>query len=375
MDTKQKVTFAVVGVVCGAAIVAMLVFLFMLIGQMSEAKQTRDDAESTLTGYYNSERYPNEENRKVRQQDCREYTQMADAARVLLSHGLNIPQGETPSQFVTRIGESVRQLNDRQSALKQKSQTATSKKTPAEAEAVMDYAFGRYVVQGEMPADDGTTVPRLATQFAAIEHICTLLLDRGAQEICEVTRTVFEAAGQAKPEEEETRSTRRSRRNRKAEAEPAAAADDTLDPVLAQDGVTRESYTIRFRARYTTLATVLNDLVKSPLFVVVTDVSIARPVLIRDRVSEMVKKREAQRAVLARRAANARTEEEKKAAEAAAAKPLFDGASPAERLVTDPAHSTPLEITLKFDVYSVPPAPEAAADEAAPVAPAATEGN
>lgn len=375
MDTKQKVTFAVVGVVCGAAIVAMLVFLFMLIGQMSEAKQTRDDAESTLTGYYNSERYPNEENRKVRQQDCREYTQMADAARVLLSHGLNIPQGETPSQFVTRIGESVRQLNDRQSALKQKSQTATSKKTPAEAEAVMDYAFGRYVVQGEMPADDGTTVPRLATQFAAIEHICTLLLDRGAQEICEVSRTVFEAAGQAKPEEEETRSTRRSRRNRKAEAEPAAAADDTLDPVLAQDGVTRESYTIRFRARYTTLATVLNDLVKSPLFVVVTDVSIARPVLIRDRVSEMVKKREAQRAVLARRAANARTEEEKKAAEAAAAKPLFDGASPAERLVTDPAHSIPLEITLKFDVYSVPPAPEAAADEAAPVAPAATEGN
>ena len=371
METKQKITLAIVGVLCGAAIIAMLVFLFMLIGQMSEAKQARDDAESTLTGYYNSERYPNEENRKVRQQDCKEYTQMADAARVLLSHGLEIPQGETPSQFVTRIGESVRLLNERQSALK-KSALPTAKKAAGEPEAVMDYAFGRYVVQGEMPADDGTTVPRLATQFAAIEHVCNLLLDRGALEIAEVTRTVFETAAQAKPEEEEPRTTRRNRRNRKADAGPTAAVADTLDPVLAQDGVTRESYTIRFRARYTTLATVLNDLVKSPLFVVVTDVAIARPVLIRDRVAEMVKKREAQRAVIARRAANARTEEERKAAEAAAAKPLFDGASPAERLVTDPAHSTPLEITLKFDVYSVPPAPEAAAEEAAP---AATEGN
>lgn len=375
MDTKQKITFAVVGVVCGAAIIAMLVFLFMLIGQMSEAKQVRDDAETTLTGYYNSERYPNEGNRKVRQQDAQAYTQVADAARVLLSHGLEIPQGETPSQFVTRIGESVRLLNERQSALKKGALPAAKKTAAAEPEAVMDYAFGRYVVQGEMPADDGTTVPRLATQFAAIEHVCNLLLDRGALEITEVTRTVFETAAQAKPEAEEPRTTRRSRRNRKAEAEPAAATADALDPVLEQDGVTRESYTIRFRARYTTLATVLNDLVKSPLFVVVTDVAIARPVLIRDRVADMVKKREAQRAVIARRAANARTEEEKKAAEAAAAKPLFDGASPAERLVTDPEHSTPLEITLKFDVYSVPPAPEAAADEAAPVAPAETEGN
>ncbi|MGN1326375.1 MAG: hypothetical protein ACI4YA_08590 [Candidatus Spyradenecus sp.] len=371
METKQKITLAIVGVLCGAAIIAMLVFLFMLIGQMSEAKQARDDAESTLTSYYNSERYPNEENRKVRQQDCKEYTQMADAARALLSHGLEIPQGETPSQFVTRIGESVRLLNERQSALK-KGVLSTAKKASGEPEAVMDYAFGRYVVQGEMPADDGTTVPRLATQFAAIEHVCNLLLDRGALEITEVSRTVFEAAAQAKPEEEAPRTTRRGRKNRKTESTSTAADADALDPVLAQDGVSRESYTIRFRARYTTLATVLNDLVKSPLFVVVTDVAIARPVLIRDRVTEMVKKRETQRAVIARRAANARTEEERKAAEAAAAKPLFDGASPAERLVTDPAHSTPLEITLKFDVYSVPPAPEAAADEAAP---AATEGN
>ena len=371
MDTKQKVTFAVIGVVCGAAIIAMLVFLFMLIGQMSEAKGVRDDAESTLTGYYNSERYPNEGNRKVRQQDAQAYTQVADAARSLLSHGLAFPQGETPSQFVTRIGESVRLLNERQSALK-KGALPVAKKASTEPETVMDYAFGRYVVQGEMPADDGITVPRLATQFAVIEHVCNLLLDRGALEITEVSRTVFETANQAQPEVEEPRASRRSRKNRKTETAQRADTEAELDPVLAQDGVTRESYTIRFRARYTTLATVLNDLVKSPLFVVVTDVSIARPVLIRDRVAEMVKKRETQRAVIARRAANARTEEERKAAEVAAAKPLFDGASPAERLVTDPAHSSPLEITLKFDVYSVAPAPEAAADEAAP---AATEGN
>lgn len=380
MDIKQKMTFAAVGLGSGAVIIALLVCLFMQIGAMSEARLNRDEAEASLTNYYNSERYPNKANREVREAAARDYTQLADDARALLAHPLTFPQGETPSRFVVRIGETVRKLNARQAAIRKASALPINKSGSADNEAMMDYAFGRYVVQGEMPADDGVTVQRLATQFAAIEHVCTLLLDRGATEILEVSRMVFENQVEAKPAQETARNTRRNRR--KKDAEPVATETGSdLNPILAHDGVSRESYTIRFRARYTTLASVLNALACDSLFVVVTDLAIVRPTSIVDRVNELVKKREDSRAAAKRRAENARTEDERRAAEAVIAKPLFEDVPPINRLVTDPAHSIPLDIMLKFDVYAVPPAPasdteepaSAGADSDKPIA--ETEGN
>lgn len=352
MDPKQKTLLIAIGSAFGLVIAALLVFLFMQVGDMSAAKEARDTAESELDGHYQEKPFPNAENRKIREADAGDYNAAADKARELLSHGLPIPPEETPSQFVTRIGERIRELNERQTASREVS--VSTRKAADAPETVMDYAFGKYFTQGEIPSAEN--VPRLATQFAAIDHMCTLLLDQGATKITQVSRTLFDATAQAPTEK---RTTSRRSRNKKQTTTTQQTATNELDPMLEKDGVTCESYTVHFTARYTTLASVLNAIAQDPLFIVVTDLSISQPDSIRNKVEEMRRKREAVRSQQLRRAQSARTEEERQAAEEAAKRPLFEGASPVDRMVTDPESSTPLNIVLKFDVYSVPPSEDA----------------
>ncbi len=358
MDSKQKLLLIASGAICGVVILALVVFLFGQIGAMNEARQARDDASDMLTGYYASKVYPSKANRQIREQDAKTLNAWSDQARQLLATGLTVPQQESPSQFANRLSETIRALNERQ----QKDVHAgfAQKK---EEEQVLDYSFGRYVVQNEMPKE--ADVPRLAAQFAVIEYVCDLLLDNGAQRILEVTREAFDSA-KAEVQEEPARNarSRRSSRSRRDEKPKVAANGTEVSPVLEKDGVTCESYSIRFNARYTTLAKVLNTLVSGDLFVVVTDVAAKRQTSVKTNVEKKIETREAarKRSNPARRSRN-QTPEEIAAAEAAAKKPLFADASPADRLVTDPANSMPLDITLKFDVYSVPPAEVAEAAE------------
>lgn len=357
MDPKQKMTLAVFGGISGIVILALLALLVMKIGDMSAARDARDEAEQTLESHYGADPYPSDANRKIREADAAAFAAWSDEARAQLTHGLTVPEGESPSQFVSRIGETIRALNDRQKETAQRLAVRTAAKNAASPETGINYSFGRYVEQGEMP--DADKVPRLAQQFAVAEAVSTLLLDQGANSITEFTRTLFDAATEKKAEEE-TRSSRRRRSSRARNEEPVAADGATqVDPLLAKDGVTCESYSVKFRARYNTLANVLNELTKGKLFVVVTDVQIANTVSVRDRVAEMVKKRESARTAAARRA---RRDADAASPAAEADRPLFEGASPADRLVTDPEHAMPLDILIKFDVYSAP-APEA---EAAP---------
>ncbi len=347
MELKQNILVPVVGGVCAVIILALAVLLVQRLGDLSASRQEREEAASTLNDCYSQKPYPSDANRKVREADVVKLTETADSARTLLAQGLVIPQGETPSQFVTRIGAAISALNERQRAQRPKALGVAVKS--AEAEAPLDYGFGRYVVQGEMPV--AGNVPRLATQFAAIHHMCSLLLDKGAMAITRVTRQPFDEVA-APVQEEAPRSSRRNRRSAEKPVTPVAQGA-AVDPVLAADGVSRERYTVAFQARYNTLAEVMNALAQDPLFVVVTDVSIVRSQSLRTRVEDMVKKRQTLRAQALRRAERAGNAQVD--TQAALELPLFGDASPAERLVTDPAHAMPLEITLAFDVYSVPP--------------------
>lgn len=354
MDPKQKLIVIACGAISGVVIVALAVLLFSQIGAMNEARQSRDDDEASLRSYYQATPYPSDANRKIREGDTARLMAWGDSARALLSKGLAVPQGESPSQFVNRLSETIRSLNERQGL------GGTTVKAVDGTEGTMDYSFGRYITQNEMPKE--ADVPRLAAQFAAIEHVCGLLLENGAQRILQVTREPFDSA-QAQEPKTETRTSRTSRRRGRAteEERPASAASGTpVDPALEKDGVTCESYSIRFRARYVTLAKVLNALVQDDLFVVVTDLSVQGTASVKERVDEMIKTRQNARASAQRRSASARKDAESaKAAAAEKEKPLFEGVSPTGRLVTDPANSMPLDVTLKFDVYSVPPPAEA----------------
>ncbi len=340
MDPKQKLTLIIAGALCGLVIVALAALLVMQVGAMNEAKAARTAAENTIDSQNGVKPYPSAANRDIRVADGEAADAWADKARALLTHGLDYPRGETPSQFVSRIGQTVRELNDRQPQL-----------VVAGQQQVMDYSFGSYVVQGTMPAE--ANVPRLAAQFAVIEYVCDLLLDNGAVSITAVERETFDAAA-AKPAEETRTTSRRRRRSSDEDEEAKPVLGGALDPVLAKDGVTRETYAIRFTAPYATVAKSLNALTTNALFVVVTDLSARTPVSLAARVDELTKKRQSARTNASRRAA-AQAQGKPAADEA-----LFATATPAERLVSDPERATPLEVTLRFDVYSAAPEPEPA---------------
>ena len=364
MDPKQKMIFGVVAGLCGVAIIAMAVLLVGKLGAMNEARDDRDSAASELRGYYSETPYPSKVNRDNRALDEGTYNAVCDAAKALLAKPLTYPQGESPSQFVTRVADTIHTLDARKnetrvavidSIAKNKSSLGGTESAP------MDYSFGRYVVQGELPKE--ADVPRLAQQFAVIEHVCDLLLDAGALDITQVTREMFDT-GAEKQEEEATTNKRARRNTRKAKDEKKAVATTGLEipEALAQDGVTGEQFSVTFRANYASVAKAMNALNTDDLFIVVTDLSFNNSVDLRARVAEMVKRRQSARATAARRARNSKD----KAAEAPAKEEaLFANAAPAERLLTDPENAMPLDVTLKFEVYSVPPAEEAEETEAA----------
>jgi hypothetical protein len=363
MDPKQKLIFGVIAGGCTAAIVALAVLLFGQIGAMNEAHDARENAASEIRGYYSETPYPSKANRDVREQDAATYNAVADAARALLAHPLEYPKGESPSQFVTRVADTIHGLDARKNAARVEIFDGIANNKAAAAEPGMDYSFGRYVQKGELPKE--ADVPRLAHQFAVIEHVCDMLLDAGALDITQVTRDMFDAA--TAPAEEETASRRNNRRNTrrntKEEKKPAATGIE-LPEELAKDGVSAEAFSVTFRANYASVAKIMNMLAEDELFVVVTDLSFNNPMDLRTRVTDMVKRRQTARATAARRNRN-RKGEEAEAPEKEVA--LFENAAPAERLVTDPENAMPMEVSLKFEVYSVPPA-ETPAEEPAPAA-------
>ena len=361
MDPKQKLVFGIVAGACVAAIIALAVLLFGQIGAKNEAKEARDSAADEIRGYYSEDIYPSKANRDIREQDAKTYAEVAEAARELLAKPLDYPKGESPSQFVTRVADTIHALDARKNASRVEIFDGIAKnKNATPAEQNMDYSFGRYVQQGELPKD--TDVPRLAHQFAVIEHVCDILLDAGALDITKVTREMFDTA--AKPVQEEKNARRSTRRNRAKEETPAATTGVQLPEELSKDGVTAEAFTITFRAKYVTVAEVMNILAKDSLFVVVTDVSFNNPMDLRTRVADMVKRRESARATAARRNRNRAAEEDAEPVKEVA---LFETAAPAERLVSDPENAMPMEVSISFEVYSVPPAeePETAENDSA----------
>ena len=358
MDPKQKLILIVCGAVCGLIVVALGALLAMQISAADVACATRDDVRNSLQSYYSEKIYPSAENRAVRMADAKAYDAWSDSVRSRLTAGLPVPEGESPSQFMDRLSRTIRKLNERQKNI---SPMFGRRLSTPESEGVQDYSFGRYVTQNELPAAE--QVPRLSKQFAVIEYVSTLLLDSGVPRIHQVTRQAFDVA-EVKPEEEERSSRRRSSRTSRSRSSRSREAEKTGDDAgtevcaeLKADGVTCESYAITFEARYSALVKVLNTLVAGDLFVVVKDLSIATPANLRERVDAKVRSRQDARAAEIRRMSRDKGTEE--AQTKLQETPLFEGVSVPNRMVSDPANAVPLNVTLKFDVYSAPAAESA----------------
>lgn len=352
MDPKQKQLLIAVGAVCGLIVLALAYFLFSAIGENADAKAARDRYARNLRSSNLAEPYPSRANRDVRLADAANAEKEIAAAKALLAKGNDVialpaDQTSSPSKFTEAIGRGVSELAQRQ-------ETPAAQRLRAAAsqaqQAVMSYSFERYV-QGDLPKE--ADIARLARQFATIRHVCDTLLDSGAVLITDVQRTRFDAAAEAEEEQPTTRRRRASRR-----AEPVAQAADAygllpapVAKLLAEDGVDRESYAVTFRAPYSAVAKTLNALAEDPLFVVVTDLSVSSAGLVEAKVDDLVKKRRTTRNSALTRARSAENAER---AEELAKRGLFEGVAIDQRLVTDPETAEPLQVTLRFDVYTAP---------------------
>lgn len=407
MDQKQKQLLIAVGAVCGIIVLALAYFLFSAVGENADLKKKRDKDMSALLAGNRADPYPSEANRQVREDDAKNAeAQIAEVKEVLakgnavLARSVGQPPSESSfqdyvrntseSSFQTFISRSVSELNQRQGtplAQRLRGQTAQNQQ---EEQA---YSFERYVHQGTPPTKPD--IPRLARQFASIHHVCDTLLDNGAVLITDVQRTRFDGGAAEEAEETTTRRRRSSRRNEPAEEatstyplpviQAAAEANGegktkAAKPVdvakvakaLKEDGVDCESYAITFRAPYATIAKTLNDFAADDLFIVVTDLSITSQSLVETKAEELVRKRRTIRdSALNRARASA---ENAARAEELAKRGLFEGVAVDQRLVSDPETAEPLQIVLRFDVYTVDPPKATEAPEAAAAAPE-KEGN
>ena len=394
MDPKQKQLLIAVGAVCGIIVLALAYFLFSAVGSNADLKKKRDNNMSALQAGNSVDIYPSVQNREVREQDAKNAEAQIAAVKEVLAKGnkvitLSADQTSSNSKFGDAIRDGVNALNQRQDtpiAQRLRGQTAQSQ------QEVMNYSFERYV-QGTPPKEQD--IPHLARQFATIYHVCNTLLNNGAVLITDVQRTRFDGGAVEEEEQPTTRRRRSSRRNESEEAatssyplpviQAAAEADaagetKAAKPVdvakvakaLKDDGVVCESYAITFRAPYATVAKTLNDFAAGDLFIVVTDLSITSQSLVETKADELVRKRRTIRdSALNRARASA---ENAARAEEIAKRGLFEGVAVDQRLVSDPETAEPLQIVLRFDVYTVDPPKATEAPEAAAAAPE-KEGN
>lgn len=389
MDQKQKQLLIAVGAVCGIIVLALAYFLFSAVGENAALKKKRDNDMSALRAGNRADPYPSEANRNVRENDTENAERLVVAVKEVLAKGnavITLASDKTSSspKFSATINDGVSELNQRQetpAAQRLRGQTAQNQ------QEAMNYSFERYV-QGTPPKDQD--IPRLARQFATISHVCDTLLDNGAVLITDVQRTRFDGGAAEEAEETTTRRRRSSRRNEPAEeatstyplpviqaAAEANGAGETkaskpvdvakVAKALKEDGVDCESYAITFRAPYATIAKTLNDFAADDLFIVVTDLSITSQSLVETKAEELVRKRRTIRdSALNRARASA---ENAARAEELAKRGLFEGVAVDQRLVSDPETAEPLQIVLRFDVYTV----EAPKADEAPDAPTAPE--
>ena len=394
MDPKQKQLLIAVGAVCGIIVLALAYFLFSAVGSNADLKKKRDNNMSALRAGNSVDIYPSVQNREVREQDAKNAEAQIAAVKEVLAKGnkvitLSADQTSSNSKFGDAIRDGVNALNQRQDtpiAQRLRGQTAQSQ------QEAMNYSFERYV-QGTPPKEQD--IPHLARQFATIYHVCNTLLNNGAVLITDVQRTRFDGGAVEEEEQPTTRRRRSSRRNESEEAatssyplpviQAAAEADaagetKAAKPVdvakvakaLKDDGVVCESYAITFRAPYATVAKTLNDFAAGDLFIVVTDLSITSQSLVETKADELVRKRRTIRdSALNRARASA---ENAARAEEIAKRGLFEGVAVDQRLVSDPETAEPLQIVLRFDVYTVDPPKATEAPEAAAAAPE-KEGN
>lgn len=349
MDAKQKTKLILAGVATGLVMIVLLVLAFLRMGDATTSEQQYNDKVDMLTSSYAARPYPNKANREIVIADIASAKKICEEAKACFYRTIEIPEGESPSDFTRRIRDVVQALNARQNANLVRLDAISKGKEEEAATTELNYSFDAYL-SGALPSEEHLT--RLATQFAFIENFTEMLLTCAGDNnvlITEVKREVFDK--QEKKEEQKPR--RSSNRNKKKEVVETNAFGSTPMPSeISNDGVTRESFSFSFRTRYDALAKLLNMMRETKTFWVVNSVKVVA-------VQSIAKE------VEARQSKNVKGKSTSRRARAKAEEAAKDEIDAINRLVPTPATAGLVDVTLVFDVYTAePPVQEEANDEA-----------
>lgn len=266
MNVKNHIGLIIAGV-CGAIVLGSAAFLLVSFhGKYSKVELSLSQQLERFNSLVRRNPYPSVTNVELARKNYEELQAYNDKLLAALQHGQIEPEQMERADFPPLAEKTLRGLWEA---------AAQSKVTFPDGFA---FGFQRYI-EGELP--EPANIPRLVVQLKTVDALCRLLFMAKISALTDITREEFDKNGAAVVEEDEGR----SRRRRDRSPQQDTRAESVAGAVRDSDLYTVERITISFTCRENAVWNLLNEMVKSPLFVVVTSLQFQSPIPRVDRIS------------------------------------------------------------------------------------------
>ena len=245
---SKKVMFIVAGAV-GVCLLGGVGFkLYSGISKFDDAEKTLSDSMRSLKRSYAAKPFPSVSNVTKEKQNVESLETWFGELMTALRKGQVHPDKEKrPSKFMRLLEDKRKNLD-----------TMGAEKDPNPMIEGAMLGFAKYLEEdSELPAPDD--VPRLTQQLLIIENVCSLMIDANVASIDEISRDVFEERAV------------KDRRKKKGVVNVSKAGLIEGDALSATF-----HFVITFTALEDAFWKVLNDLSAHDMFVVVTDLNLAK---------------------------------------------------------------------------------------------------
>lgn len=254
MNWRKNMVLVVGGGIAALLIIAALVMLFRFQAGHREVSGQLDSALSRLQQLNNRKPFPSRENIALVEKNLQVEQASALELQAALQRGQLTPDAIEPAEFAPLLERVHKRMVKR------------ADEAGVALPDAFTFGFGRYAA-GELPAP--TAIPRLVIQLKAVDAVCGLLFQSRIGELLSIEREVFES-GEVTPAEELSD----LRLRRRQAATTTAPVVSRVPPAQTNDLYGVERITVSFLARETAAWDALNALARSPLFIVVADISL-----------------------------------------------------------------------------------------------------
>lgn len=259
MQSRRKIIVIAVAVLIGLLFLGAVALLVLGFLKFYEAQSVLEQSKGTLESLYDKNPFPSHKNFELERANIESVRTELTALQAALGEGQVEPSGQNPAQFVNLFFETQRGLLSKATVA-----TITVPKN-------FDFGFGRHMA-GNLPAPQD--VPRLTQQLKVVETLCNILYDAKISKLSGIARQEFEvdATANAAP----------APKPAPGRGKPVVAAPMDLKNIVdASAGVVPQGqlfgkwhFAIQFSGRESAVMNTLNGLARSPMFVVVTRLTI-----------------------------------------------------------------------------------------------------